>query len=72
MDHHAEKRRLTTDFLAPDILNRCGRAVPPEGRGLHSTLRPVSPIAEGLKRAGSRLGKIHGEAAGADVASTNA
>ncbi len=28
----------TTDFLAPDILNKCGRAVPPEGHALGSTL----------------------------------
>jgi hypothetical protein len=31
----------TTDFLAPDILNRCGRAVPPVPSALHSTLATV-------------------------------
>lgn len=31
----------TTNFLAPDILNRCGRAIPAENRALGSTLRPM-------------------------------
>jgi hypothetical protein len=32
----------TTNFLAPDILDKCGRAVPAPSEALHSTLRPIA------------------------------
>jgi hypothetical protein len=37
----------TTDFLAPDTLNRCGRAVPAPSDALHRTLRPIAEVPSG-------------------------
>src|SRR5437764_4947815 len=39
----ASPATATTDFLAPDILNRCSRAFP---AGTHALRRPRAPIAE--------------------------
>jgi hypothetical protein len=33
----------TTDFLAPDILNKCGRTVPALHPPLHSTFASLAP-----------------------------
>src|SRR5438309_10723206 len=35
----------TTDFLAPDILNKCGRAVPAHPFALHITFTPAARAA---------------------------
>jgi hypothetical protein len=36
-EHGAAAATATMDFLAPDILDKCGRAVPALIRALHST-----------------------------------
>jgi hypothetical protein len=43
----ASSATATTDFLAPDIFNRCGRAFP---AGTHALRRTRAPIAEGRHR----------------------
>ena len=40
--HVASPVTATTDFLAPDILAKHGRAVPAGTHALHSALRPIA------------------------------
>jgi hypothetical protein len=40
----ASPATATTDFLAPDILNKCGRAVPPEVSASKGPGRPIAGI----------------------------
>jgi hypothetical protein len=46
----ASPATATTDLLALDFLNKCGRAFPPLWGALHSTLLTIFPIAEGRHR----------------------
>ena len=46
----------TTDFLAADTLDKCGRAGPAPSDALHSTLATMTPLAEGRHR--RRAGRL--------------
>ena len=48
--HVAAPVTATTDFLAPDVFNGSGRAVPAPSDTLHSTLLTMFPIVEARHR----------------------